>query len=95
MPASYRPSSSSGLLNDDTVDVGRHHLGLVYLAQASGRPVGVRETHKLSGSFERIEVVRAAYDRMETWSQLVLDAMDELVPMSGESLRLSGGDRDQ
>ncbi|MGZ6267591.1 MAG: NUDIX domain-containing protein [Candidatus Limnocylindrales bacterium] len=89
------PFEFVGLLNDDTVDVGMHHLGLVYLAQASGRPVGVRETHKLSGSFERIEVVRAAYDQMETWSQLVLDAMDELVPMSGESLRLSGGDPDQ
>jgi hypothetical protein len=29
----------------------------------------------LSGSFERLEVVWAVYDRMETWSQLVLDAI--------------------
>jgi predicted NUDIX family phosphoesterase len=65
-----------GLLNDDTVEVGMHHLGLVYVADAAGRPVGVRETQKLSGSFERVVVVRAAYDRMETWSQLVLDAID-------------------
>jgi len=64
-----------GLLNDDEVEVGRHHLGLVYLADAAGRSVAVRETHKLSGSFETIEVVTAAYDRMETWSQLVLDAL--------------------
>lgn len=70
------PFEFVGLLNDDTVDVGMHHLGLVYVAEASGRQVGVRETHKLSGSFERIEVVRAAYDLMETWSQLVLDAID-------------------
>ena len=70
------PFEFVGLLNDDTVDVGVHHLGLVYLAEASGRPVGVRETDKLSGSFERIEVARAAYDLMETWSQLVLDAID-------------------
>lgn len=70
------PFEFVGLLNDDTVDVGMHHLGLVYVADASGRQVGVRETHKLSGSFERIEVVRAAYDLMETWSQLVLDAID-------------------
>jgi predicted NUDIX family phosphoesterase len=89
------PFEFVGLLNDDTVDVGMHHLGLVYLAEASGRPVGVRETHKLSGSFEQIEVVRAAYDLMETWSQLVLDSIDELVPMVGESLRLSGGGSDQ
>jgi predicted NUDIX family phosphoesterase len=70
-----------GLLNDDTVDVGIHHLGIVYLADAAGRRVSIRETHKLSGSFEEIPVVRAAYERMETWSQLVLDALDrELQP---------------
>jgi predicted NUDIX family phosphoesterase len=64
-----------GLLNDDTVDVGVHHLGVVYLADASGRPVSVRETHKLTGSFEPMEAAMAVYDRMETWSQLVLDAL--------------------
>ena len=64
-----------GLLNDDTVDVGIHHLGVVYVADAAGRAVAVRETHKLSGSFEDLSDVRAVYDRMETWSQLVLDAM--------------------
>jgi predicted NUDIX family phosphoesterase len=63
------------MLNDDTVDVGMHHLGIVYVADAARRPVGVRETQKLSGSFEEIGAVRAVYDRMETWSQLVLDAI--------------------
>lgn len=66
-----------GLLNDDTVDVGVHHLGIVYIADASGRPVSVRETHKLTGSFEPIEAVMAVYDLMETWSQLVLDASSD------------------
>jgi predicted NUDIX family phosphoesterase len=65
-----------GLLNDDTVDVGVHHLGVVYLADAAGRAVGVRETDKLSGSFEGLAAVRAVYDLMETWSQLALDAID-------------------
>ncbi len=64
-----------GLLNDDTVDVGIHHLGIVYAADAAGRPVAVRETDKLSGSFETLEVVRAAYAEMETWSQLAFDAL--------------------
>jgi predicted NUDIX family phosphoesterase len=64
-----------GLLNDDTVEVGVHHLGFVYTADAAGRAVAVRETDKLSGSFEEIESVRTVYDRMETWSQLVLDAI--------------------
>jgi predicted NUDIX family phosphoesterase len=66
-----------GLLNDDTVDVGVHHLGVVYLADAAGRPVGVRETHKLSGSFEEIGALRDVYDLMETWSQLALDALTD------------------
>jgi len=71
-----------GLLNDDTVAVGVHHLGMVYVADAAGRPVEVRETHKLSGSFESIEAARAVYDRMETWSQLALDAIDgDAVPV--------------
>ncbi len=66
-----------GLLNDDESEVGRHHLGLVYLADAAGRAVAVRETHKLSGAFESFETAMAAYDEMETWSQLVLDLLSE------------------
>jgi predicted NUDIX family phosphoesterase len=73
-----------GLLNDDTVGVGIHHLGVVYLADAAGREVGIKETNKLSGSFQEIEELRAVYDRMETWSQLVLDAIvgSDLAPSS-------------
>jgi predicted NUDIX family phosphoesterase len=64
-----------GLINDDTVEVGRHHLGIVYVADAAGRGVAVRETDKLSGSFESVAAVRDVYDLMETWSQLALDAL--------------------
>jgi predicted NUDIX family phosphoesterase len=64
-----------GLLNDDTVEVGMHHLGVVYVADAAGRSVAIRETHKLSGSFETVASAYGVYDQMETWSQLVLDAL--------------------
>ena len=77
-----------GLLNDDEVEVGRHHLGVVYLADAAGRAVSVRETDKLSGSFETIDVARSVYDRMETWSQLALDALlDRTLSAPSESHR--------
>jgi predicted NUDIX family phosphoesterase len=66
-----------GLLNDDEVEVGRHHLGVVYLADAAGRTVTVRETHKLSGAFEGLGAVREVYRQMETWSQLVIDSLDD------------------
>src|SRR6478736_1086077 len=39
------------LLNDDTTEVGAVHLGAVYVADAEGRPVTIRETDKLTGEF--------------------------------------------
>jgi predicted NUDIX family phosphoesterase len=65
-----------GLLNDDTTPVGSVHLGAVYVAEATGRPVTVRETDKLSGAFAPRDEVRAVADRMETWSRLVFDALE-------------------
>jgi predicted NUDIX family phosphoesterase len=61
------------LLNDDTTDVGSVHLGAVYVADAAGRPVGIRETHKLSGAFADEASVAAVTDRMESWSRLTFE----------------------
>ena len=71
-----------GFLNDDETEVGRVHLGVVYSAEAAGRAVGIRETHKLEGEFAEPAAVRAVYDRLETWSQLVLEVVDS-DPSSG------------
>jgi predicted NUDIX family phosphoesterase len=60
-----------GLLNDDTTDVGGVHVGAVYLADAAGRPVEIRETDKLTGAFADPSEVASVVDRMETWSALV------------------------
>jgi predicted NUDIX family phosphoesterase len=60
-----------GLLNDDTTDVGSVHVGAVYVAEAAGRPVAIRETDKLAGAFADRAEVAAVVDRMETWSSLV------------------------
>jgi predicted NUDIX family phosphoesterase len=62
-----------GLLNDDSNRVGSVHLGVVFEVEADGRPVEVRERDKLSGRFATSAEVRAAWDRMETWSRLVAD----------------------
>jgi predicted NUDIX family phosphoesterase len=63
------------LLNDDTTDVGAVHLGVVFLADAAGRPVRVRETHKLEGAFASEADVAAVVDGLETWSRLVFEAL--------------------
>lgn len=64
-----------GLLNDDSTPVGSVHLGIVYVADAAGRRVTIRETHKLEGAFASTDEVATVRDRMETWSQLVFDAL--------------------
>jgi len=67
-----------GLLNDDDDPVGAVHLGLVFRADAAGRPVGIRETHKLEGSFATLAEVAAVADRLETWSSLLFAHLSEL-----------------
>jgi predicted NUDIX family phosphoesterase len=65
-----------GLLNDDTTDVGSVHLGAVYVADAAGRPVEIRETDKLTGTFATAAEVVAVRDDLETWSRLVFDFLE-------------------
>jgi predicted NUDIX family phosphoesterase len=62
-----------GLLNDDDTEVGRVHLGIVFVADAAGRPVAVRETEKLRGAFAPAAEVHAVRTRLETWSELTFD----------------------
>ncbi len=64
------------LLNDDTTAVGAVHLGAVYLADAAGRPVAIRETDKLAGAFAEHAAVAAVRDGLETWSALVFDFLE-------------------
>jgi predicted NUDIX family phosphoesterase len=72
LDADWEPEFSLvGLLNDDSNPVGSVHLGIVFEVEAAGRLVAVRESHKLTGRFVPPSEVVAAWDRLETWSQLV------------------------
>jgi predicted NUDIX family phosphoesterase len=64
-----------GLLNDDANPVGAVHLGVVFTVDAAGRPVAVREHDKLIGSFVGTDALAASWDRLETWSQIVAEAL--------------------
>ena len=66
-----------GLLNDDRTPVGRVHLGIVFEAEAAGRAVAVRETHKLSGAFADAAEVQWGYEWLESWSQLLFDFVQD------------------
>jgi predicted NUDIX family phosphoesterase len=65
-----------GLLNDDSTEVGGVHVGAVYVAEAAGRPVAIRETDKLVGSFAEPDAIAAVRLDLETWSALVFDHLE-------------------
>jgi predicted NUDIX family phosphoesterase len=65
-----------GVLNDDDNSVGAVHLGLVFAAQANGRPVEIREREKLEGRFASRTEVKAVADKLETWSGLLFEFLE-------------------
>jgi predicted NUDIX family phosphoesterase len=78
-----------GMLNDDDNAVGAVHIGVVFEVEAAGRPVGVRERDKLSGRFVTPGEVAAAWERLETWSQLVAETRFGIVVPRRHSDRAS------
>lgn len=65
----------AGILNDDSTEVGRVHLGAVYVLDAMSRDVAIRETEKMTGSWTDIGELAPLRERMETWSQIVYDKL--------------------
>jgi predicted NUDIX family phosphoesterase len=63
-----------GLINDDTTDVGRVHLGVLFEIDSTSYDVSVRETNKMDGTWVPIGRLQEDYDRLETWSQIVYDS---------------------
>jgi predicted NUDIX family phosphoesterase len=63
-----------GLLNDDTNPVGQVHLGVVMLVEGTNPHIAVKSELK-SGKLATLEECRMEYDRLESWSQIVLDSL--------------------
>ena len=66
-----------GILNDDTTDVSRVHLGVVYLLEPAEPRVTIRETEKMTGSWVSRADLASRRSAMETWSQVVFDQFIE------------------
>ena len=65
----------AGILNDDTTEVGRVHLGAVFVLATAERTVSVRETEKMTGRWVATTELAQHREQMETWSQIVYDAV--------------------
>jgi len=79
----FRPIA---LLNDDTTDVGAVHLGIVFVADAAGHRVDVRETNKLEGAFAEQAEIAQIRDQLETWSRIAFDELIAGSPVAGAML---------
>jgi predicted NUDIX family phosphoesterase len=64
----------AGVLNDDDNPVGQVHFGLVHIIDVASGEVMIRETDRLTGRLADSSEILAVYARMETWSQLIVDA---------------------
>ncbi len=67
------------LLNDDTTEVGRVHLGIVHVFRLEEPKVEKREAMIRNLSFLNREELVSRRDQLETWSQLCLDSLDRLL----------------
>ena len=68
------------LLNDDSTEVGRVHLGIVHIFKLKEPNVQKREAMITGLSFLTKEELMAHRESLETWSQICVDALDKLLP---------------
>jgi len=67
------------LLNDDTTEVGRVHLGIVHVFQLAEPKVQKREAMITNVAFLTKDELLARRDNLETWSQLCVASLDRLL----------------
>ena len=67
------------LLNDDSNEVGKVHLGVVHIFRLESDAARKREAVITESGFQKIADLRALRDALETWSQLCIDGIDHLL----------------
>lgn len=69
----------AALLNDDSNDVGAVHLGVVHVFRLESPAVQAREKAIAGLEFLTPEELLERRKRLETWSQICLDHLDEIL----------------
>lgn len=63
-----------GILNDDSNDVGKVHIGFVFLLKGDSDAISIRSELQ-HGSLVTAQECKEKYDVMESWSQFVFDCI--------------------
>ena len=67
------------ILNDDSNPVGQVHIGFVHLFDLESDAVASNEENIVDLEFLALDELRARRDRLETWSQICLDGLTEML----------------
>jgi len=78
IPGSYRQRPVA-LLNDDSNDVGRVHLGIVHLVDVDSPEIRPREDAIRDLEFLDADGLEARRERLENWSQICLGGLARLL----------------
>ncbi len=68
-----------GLINDDSNEVGKVHLGVVHLFTLESDEVTAGEDNITDLQFLTLEQLESRRDQLESWSQICLDGLVQLV----------------
>lgn len=63
-----------GFINDDTIPVGRVHIGLLYNIHVSNKDVVINETDKMTADWVDKAGLAEIIEEMETWSGIAFDS---------------------
>jgi predicted NUDIX family phosphoesterase len=64
-----------GLINDDETDVGKVHLGVVYIFDVERPAVAPNETEIIDCGFRPVDEILADMTGFETWSEICMRAL--------------------
>jgi predicted NUDIX family phosphoesterase len=64
-----------GLINDDSTEVGRVHLGIVHRLDVAEPNVVSNEPDLIESGFMPLDELRNCREQMESWSAISLDAL--------------------
>ncbi len=78
----------AALLNDDSNEVGRVHLGIVHYWVLDSSKVSRQEQMITQMGFMSPDELQELRDTMETWSMLCLDGLGEMAKCSESGIRL-------
>nr|WP_154894447.1 hypothetical protein [Paenibacillus xylanexedens] len=62
-----------GVINDESNEVGKVHLGFCYRIELKDTNVKVLETDKMIGEWIQKKELKNYYENMESWSQIIID----------------------